>query len=66
MSIPYISAATLDADITKFAPIIKLAISLVPGPEGTDLGNLLDALDSPTVLNAAVAAINDASGAKPS
>lgn len=65
MNIPYIDPMKLNADVDKFSPIVNLAVGLVPGEPGTALSSLLKALESPSLLNAAVTAVNSASGAKP-
>jgi hypothetical protein len=64
LGFPWIDAKGLDADIAKFSPIVNEAASLVPGASGTDLVALLQALESPSLLDLAVNAINAASGAK--
>jgi hypothetical protein len=60
-----INKALLDSDVAKFGPIINQLVTLVPGTTGTALSSLLQALENPTLLNAAVDAIDAITQAKP-
>ena len=61
----WLDATKITTDVSMFSPIINSAVRLVPGEAGTELSALLTALINPNLLQAAVAAINAASGAIP-
>ena len=65
MAVKWIDAKAIEADVAMYGPVINMITKLVPGVSGTALSDLLVALESPTVVDAAVAAVNAVSGAAP-
>lgn len=65
MSIPYIDAATLEANIAKFMPVLDYVIGLLPGSAAAEITAFLKAVTSPTIIGPVVDLINKLSGAVP-